>query len=140
MGCVGKDEFGGKLAAYAGYITRLFSPFKVTTAEIKIINSAKIKTEMEELNAVSDALRTISSKPSIQNVDVGLQASHARRKRKEKMRGTIELLAPSENDEANAYSRVPPKKRKVIPSGKGKIRTQIRYNPDVPISKEETTQ
>ena len=95
---------------------------------------------MEELNAVSDALRTISNNPLTQNMDVVLQALLARRKRKEKMRGTIELLAPSENDEANAYSRVPPKKHKVIPSGKGKIRTQIRYNPDVPISKEETTQ
>lgn len=121
----------------------------------------------EALQAISDALKSIADIPPLAPpvpeatvIENPPQASLARKRRREKMRSnngsgavdTPHVLPPTVKQEMNNSNnnensnRVPPKKRKVsldLPStnniGPDKTRTQMRYDPDVPMTKEEVT-
>lgn len=108
-----------------------------------VAQPARPRTQAEALQAISDALKSIADIPPLQ--DRGLpKASLARKKRREKMRSGVNRDAlEALSSTTTAAIRAPPKKRRP-PSDNGgsgkRTRTQMRYNPDVPMTKEETTQ
>lgn len=96
----------------------------------------RLRTQAEALKAISDALKSIADIPPLEDRNLP-KASLARKKRREKMRG----VASCGGVAAETSSRVPPKKRRVgvdADERPKKARTQARYDPDVPMTKEET--